>query len=327
MKLREAKKEPPMVKVAEEQQAQEYTSTKPVSGDTPSKSAFQVFALCQPMYIDTKIENNVWMKGLKGAAGEINKERFMGEWYNFYRLLAAESLVYLIPPKKGLQDQTYVNSFCFLPHFKERDTIILSNFTAPGRPGEEIVAGDLLKDLGYQVVKSPYKFEGEAELKYLRDNIYFGGYGIRSDIKTYKWIEKQYGAKIIPVKEVSPKLYHLDCSLFVLDPENVMVCTSIIDKGTIKAIEKVADVHSVSEAACNECVCNSVRAGELIIMASSLRYLAKDAPEYPKERKKNDEAEKICRDMGLEIMYIEMKEAGKSGAALSCFVTHLNYRY
>ena len=316
-----------IVSFIEDLQTDSYTGPKKTANETPSRSPFPVFVLCQPLFVDTKIENNVWMKKLKGEEGEIDKERFMGEWYNFYQLLSAEALVYLIPPKKGLQDQTYVNSFAYLPHIKEKDVIVLSNFTAKGRAGEEVVSGDFLKTLGYEIVKSPFKFEGEAELKYLADNIYFGGYGQRSDIQTYKWIERKYGAKIITIKEVNPKLYHLDCSLFVLDPENVMACTSIFDKSTVKEIEKVANIHSVTEAACNECVCNSVRVGELIIMASSLKFMGRDDPEYPKERKKNDEAEKICRDLGLEIMYIEMKEAAKSGAALSCFVSRLNVRY
>jgi N-dimethylarginine dimethylaminohydrolase len=315
------------VKFAQDLQKEAYTTNKPVPKDTPSRSPFQVFVLCQPLFVDTKIENNVWMKKLNGDAGEIDKEAFMGEWFNLFKILSAESLIYLIPPKHGLQDQVYVNSFCYLPHLKKKDLCLLSNFTAAGRAGEEMVAGKFLNDLGYETIKSPFKFEGEAELKYLTGNIYFGGYGQRSDIQTYKWIERKYGAKVITVKETSPKLYHLDCSLFVLDPENVMACTSLFDKSTIKEMEKVANIHSVSEASCNECICNSVRVGELVMMASSLRFMSKGDPEYPKERKKNDAAEKICRDLGLELMYIEMKEASKSGAALSCMVNHLNFRY
>jgi hypothetical protein len=30
--------------------------------------------------------------------------------------------------------------------------------------------------MGFKVIPCPYLFEGEAELKYLRDNIYIGGY-------------------------------------------------------------------------------------------------------------------------------------------------------
>ena len=295
--------------------------------ETPSRSPFPVFVLCQPLFVDTKIANNVWMKKLNGDKGKIDKERFMGEWYNLFRMLSAEALIYLLPPTKGLQDQTYVNSFAYLPHIKDQDVIVLSNFAAAGRAGEERVAGDFLRALGYKVVKAPTKFEGEPELKYLRDDIYFGGYGQRTEIATHKWLERTYGAHIIPIQEKSEKLYHLDCSLFVLDQENVMACTDIMDPMTVKRIEKVANITSVPESAANECICNSVRIADLVIMASSLKFMDKTDPLYMKDRRKNDIAEKACRDLGLEIIYLEMKEAQKSGAALSCFCAHLNYRY
>ena len=294
---------------------------------TPSQSPFPVFVLCQPMYVDNKIANNIWMKELKGKDREIDHERFMGEWWNFYRLLSADSMVYLIPPIRGLQDQVYVNSFAYLPHLKDKDVIVLSNFTADGREGEETMAGIFLGSLGYECVRCPHKFEGEPELKYLRDNIYFGGYGQRTQIEAHRWIEKTYGAKVISIKEKDPHLYHLDCTLFVLNEENIMCCTEIFDAPTVKEIEKVADIHPVTLDDCHENICNSIRVVDLIITSSSLLFMQKRDPDYKDEWKKNENLEKICNELGLEIMFIEMSEAAKSGAALSCFTAHLNYRY
>ena len=68
--------------------------------------------------------------------------------------------------------------------------------------------------MGYKTEISPYKWEGEADIKYLSDNVYIGGFGIRSDIKTYKWMEENYDMKIIKVKMVDEYMYHLDCSIF-----------------------------------------------------------------------------------------------------------------
>ena len=44
--------------------------------------------------------------------------------------------------------------------------------------------------MDYQVHMCPFKWEGEADLKYLYDNVYIGGYGIRSDIQAYEWMEE-----------------------------------------------------------------------------------------------------------------------------------------
>jgi N-dimethylarginine dimethylaminohydrolase len=295
--------------------------------DTPSQSPFPVFVLCQPCFVDTKIKNNIWMKKAKGKEVEIDHEAFMGEWWNFYQLVSHSALVYLLPPTRGLQDQVYVNSFVYLPHVVSRDTIILSNFTAPGRAGEEIVAGKFLESMGYLCIKSPYKFEGEPELKWLKDNIYFGGWGIRSEIQAHKWIEKNFDAEIITIQEKDEWCYHLDCNLFVLNEENVMCCTETIDKATIKKIEKVANIFPVTKENCYEDICNIVRAGDMIICASGIEFMKDSDPLYELQKKKNDRLEKICHELGLEITFLQMDENAKSGAATSCLVSHLNYIY
>ena len=294
---------------------------------TPSQSPFPVFVMCQPYFAETDIANNVWMKALNEKDRDLNLEKMCGEWFELYRLIASNALVYLLPPKKGLQDQVYVNSFAILPHLDKKNIAILSNFTAEGRAGEEVVAGDFLKKLGYTCVKPATKFEGFPELKYLKDTIYFGGYGFRTDPKTYDWLESKYDCNIIRIKEKDEHLYHLDCTLFVIDEENVMCCTSLFDKKTVNEIEEVASIHDVSIEACHESVCNAVRVKDLIIVCSSLMYMSKGEKDYKKERKKNDEVEKICSDLGVELMYIELEECAKSGAALSCMLTPLAIRF
>jgi N-dimethylarginine dimethylaminohydrolase len=202
----------------------------------------------------------------------------------------------------------------------------LSNFTAKGRAGEEKVAAELLTNLGYTCVQSPYKFEGEAELKYSGiDNIYYGGYGIRTDVRTYDWLEEKYGIKVIRIHEVDKFLYHLDCNLFVLNKYNVMVATEQISKKTLKEIEKIAEIHHVSTDAAYQGINNSLRVGEIIYNSSNLAYLDKNAKYYKEESGKNDELEAICEKVGLELMYLNLSEIMKAGALLSCCSAKLNY--
>jgi len=287
---------------------------------TPSDYPFPVFALCPPVYVDNKIKNNPTMDEYKSE--KMDRDKFLAQWYNFYNVLAANSLVYLITPVRGLQDQTYVNSFAYLPHTK--DTIILSNFTGEGRAGEELVAGDLLKDLGYKVVKCPHKFEGEPELKFLKENIYLGGYGFRSDIKAHKWLESEFGCKIIPIKETDEILYHLDCSVFVFDEYNVMLCAEIMERETVREIERIANVIPISRQDAYEGICNCVEVEDCVYNSSPLEFLRKSDEHYEAQKHKNDRLEAICRDLGQEIIYFDLSECEKSGAKLSCFVSRLN---
>lgn len=288
---------------------------------TPSQYPFPVFALCPPIYVDTAIVNNPWMKANK----PIDKEKFLAQWYNFYNLLSSCSLVYLVSPMRGFQDQTYMNCAMYLPHVKP-DTIILSNFTAQGRTGEEWIANGLFTELGYKTQQSPFKFEGEPELKYIRDNIYIGFYGIRTDQATHTWLKKTFDCDIKLVHVTDEKLYHGDCFAFPLGKKNLMLCTELITKSELAAIEKVVNIVPVSKTAAYMGICNSLKVADVIFNSSNLQYKNKSEKDYDEERKKNDELEKIARDMGFEIVYCDLSECEKSGAYLSCFCMHLNWR-
>lgn len=287
-----------------------------------------VFALCPPTYADNAIKNNPTMNEFKGQ--KIDRPTFIAQWYNLYNTLAANALVYLITPVRGLQDQTYVNSFMYLPHLENQDVIVLSNFTGEGRAGEEIVAGSLFKDLGYQVVKCPFKFEGEPEEKHVRENIYIGGYGFRSDIRAHQWLESTFGCEIITVKETDEILYHLDCSVLPLGPYNVMMCCEIMAPEEVRQVERIANVIPVSRNDAHEGICNSLHVEDTIYNSSPLQFMSRNDPDYEKQRHKNETLEKIASDLGKELLYFDMQQAELAGAKLSCFVgtlTGLQARY
>jgi len=290
---------------------------------TPSQYPQPVFVMCPPAFVDNKIKNNKTMEEL--ASQEINRPKFLAQWYNLYNVLAANSLTYLLPPVRGLQDQTYVNCFAYLPHIKGRNVIVLSNFTAEGRDGEEWVAANLLRELGYEIVQCPFRFEGEPELKYLRDNIYIGGYGFRSDIRAHKWLEEKYGCKILYAKELDETLYHLDCQVLPLNEHSIMLCPETLERAHVKEIERYAQVYPVSKSVAYAGICNCLKVEWCIYNSSDIEYLHKSDDQFGIQKAKNERLEQICEDIGFEITYFDLSECEASGAKLSCFVSHLNY--
>lgn len=289
---------------------------------TPSDYPFPVFVMCPPAFVETKIKNNVTMK--EQADHKLDRPKFVAQWYNLLNVLGANAMVYLLSPLRGLQDQTYVNCFAYLPHLK-KPTIILSEFTADGRSGEEWVAANLLRDLGYEVIKCPFRFEGEPELKYLRDNIYIGGYGFRSDIRAHRWLQEKFGCKILPIKETDEVLYHLDCSVLPMNEYNVMMCAEIMERQQVREVEKYATVWPVSKQDAYEGICNSLKVEDCIYNSSPLAYMRKHDEGYREQLHKNERLEQICHELGQEITYFDLSECEASGAKLSCFVSHLNY--
>jgi N-dimethylarginine dimethylaminohydrolase len=303
----------------------EFLETKDRPKDKPDTySTTLELLMCPPKYLSAKTMNNKWMKEIEPEERDVNVDKAMSQFHVMYSLFSQDCMVYLLPPKKGLQDQLYItNAAALLPHMGK--FFVLAKFKAKARPGEEKELEKFAKLLDYETVQCPYYFEGEAELKWVRDNIYIGGYGIRTDIEALDWMEKKFNAKIIKVHETDPMCYHLDCSIFPMSGDKIIYNSDIVSKDNLKDMEKIAECIPINKKEAQFSLTNSLRIGSIIYSNSSLKEMKHDDDEYEPEKGKNEKMEKICRDAGLELVWINLSEFSKSGAALSCCVLHLTY--
>ena len=287
-----------------------------------------VLALCPPTYMSAELANNQWMRDIPTNKRHIDLKKAQAQFFELYSLLTDEALVYLIPPKAGLQDQVYAtNAGAILPHMK-RKTFLLSNWKAEGREGEELEAAILLQKLGFECQHVPYFFEGEAEVKWLRDDVYLGGYGQRTSLKALEWIAEQFHCHIIPIEERDPYLYHLDCSILPLSHDLVVAYTGCISKETVKELKRYATIIPITKAQAYCGVTNSLRVGYTLFNASCISELPSKHPAFPslqEEQEKNWFLEELCRNYGLELVFVNMSEMLKSGALLSCCILHLGF--
>jgi N-dimethylarginine dimethylaminohydrolase len=222
-------------------------------------------------------------------------------------------LVYVLPSVGNFQDQTYVaNLGCYLPHVTAADVIILANFKSEPRQGEDEVGLAFFQQMGYTILRPMTTFEGEADLKYLRENIYVGGYGIRTDLRSYNWISEATDAKIIPIELDDPRLYHFDCVFLPLSGDKAMVATTALKSADVRKLERYVDIISVPEKYVHDAWTNGVMIGNEVLHTEI-----------------NRESDRAFRNFvikyGYEPVLIDLSEFEKSGAALSCMVLHLNY--
>jgi N-dimethylarginine dimethylaminohydrolase len=293
--------------------------------ETPSKLPIQSYVMNFPFTLSTSDPNNIWMQELTDEELTVNRPKAYKQFMDLYQFMAGGSLVYLLPSEGNFQDQVYVaNLGIHLPHIKNENHIILSNFTSDPRKGEELVGEKFFNQMGYKTAISPYKWEGEADLKYLYGNKYIGGYGIRSNIKTYEWMEEQYNMDIIKVAMVDEYLYHLDCSIFPLNTEQTLICTELFDPEELSDIERHTEIIDINVDDALGGITNSVRYGNMILCASNISELKKSHEYYEGEKHKIATLEKICSDAGMEPVIFNLSEYMKSGAMLSCMVMHLN---
>jgi N-dimethylarginine dimethylaminohydrolase len=296
---------------------------------TPGTLERPAFLMSCPFSYSTACPNNVWMRELRDEERRVDRTKAMSQFARVYRHMAADAFVFLLPTPKGctLQDLVFTaNLGIVLEHVPERDIVVLSNYSSAPRVGETKVGDQFFRAMGYTTVVAPYKFEGEAELKHVHDNVYVGGYGIRSDRRVYDWMEAEFDMQVIKVEEVDDYLYHLDCSIFPATAQDTLVCTELFDKAEVAQMEKVTNVIDVSADACYSGICNSVRHHNAILNASHIHSLRAGTEEYFEEARKNRELEDLAIKLGLEVCYFNLTEYHKGGALLSCMVMHLNRR-
>ena len=291
------------------------------------------FLMCPPLSYSTSPPNNIWMEDLDDIERKVDDKKAARQFQALYQFLSSRGVVQLLPVPSncGLQDLVFTaNLGIVLEHLPAKDTVVISNYDSKPRIGETEVGVKFFQSMGYKTIVPSTKFEGEAELKHLYDNVYIGGYGLRSQKETYEQFEEQFDMKIIKVRESDPYLYHLDCSIFPLTYEKTIVCTDLLSTTEIKEIEAVTEIIDVSREEALPGLCNSVRVGNYLLNGSHIHELKRGTENYRLEIAKNRKLEDIAADNGFELALFNLSEYQKGGAALSCMVMHLNrvsYQY
>jgi N-dimethylarginine dimethylaminohydrolase len=315
--------------VAEGKKAQPVEKAQPIhpEGELQKEKDLNIssFLLCPPWNLSSENANNPWMTDLPPGERKIDVKKAMNQWCDLYGFLASCATIYLIPPQKGLQDQAYTaNLGIVLPHLKD-NTVVISNFTSPPRVKEAKEGIDFFTKMNYRVFQSEHKFEGEADLKFIKDSTYVGGFGNRTERETLTWFEKNFDMTVIPVEMKDKYLYHFDCMFLPLNTDNVACVTKLIDPGTLKKIEKVAEVHDVPKDCAYSGLTNSVVFSRTICSHTNIDEMKYSDEYYDDEQDKINCLNKICEKIGFEPVYFDISEFTKSGALMSCLVMHLSY--
>ena len=202
---------------------------------------FPVLLMNVPLSLSAQIPNNAYMHDLSPSEREICHDRAVSQFQSLYKHITQHAMVYLLPSTPGFQDQPYVSNLgAVLPHCEE-DTVLISRFRSAPRIGEERTGADFFKLMHFTVERPPETFEaesvyfeGEADLKHIRGNVYIGAHGMRTSRNALAWASERFGMEIVPFRVTNPYLYHLDCCVLRIDEEAVLLCTAIADRTCIQ---------------------------------------------------------------------------------------------
>lgn len=289
------------------------------------KGAGPAFLLNVPFSLETRVANNATMRKLGARRRRIDRPRMLGQWESLYAYMAARSLVYLLPSRAGLQDQAFVANLGIIPPHARDPLALIARFRAPARSGESRAGLGFFRSMGFATEQCPAFFEGEADLKFLRGNLYFGGHGLRSSLKAHAWLQERHGFRIIPIPLMDPHLYHLDCILHVLERKKILLATQAVPAETLREIGRVTEIVDVPLPLAYRGGTNVARLGSSILCDSPLPELKRSDVLYAVEKAKCVFWEKLSGRLGLEPVFFNLSEFYKSGAMLSCLVLPLNY--
>ena len=284
------------------------------------------FVMCPPFNLHVFQQNNYYAKHY-AKDGEVDRAKAMNQFLGVYSFVSTWALTYLIPHDYSLQDQSFVaNLGIVLPHWKDGNTVVVSEFRSRPRVGEQKPGINLFNSLQLDVDVAPKFFEGEADLKYFNGNNYVGAYGIRTSIEALNWFEKKYDMNIVKVENHDEKMYHLDCMIYPLYSNIALCYTKLFSKENLRAIEKFADIVDIPhEVGKDGGITNCVGLNRMVMCGSSINDLKVTDDDYDYERKKIDFLTKVCANHSLEPFFFNLSEYRKNGADLSCMFMHLNY--
>ena len=290
-----------------------------------------VLLMSLPLSLSTEIANNPWMEDYGKEEGRIDHVRAIEQFTAVYRLLSKRALVYLLPSRPGLQDQFYVANLGAVLHHREEAPVVVSRFRSPPRIAEGPLGFDFFRMMNLEVHEPPVEFageevffEGEADLKRIRGNLYVGAEGMRSSRAAMRWMAETFEMQIIGFPIVDPRLYHLDGSLLPVDEDAVVLCLERATEEARRAIESACEVIPVTLREARAGIANSLIMQGCFYCDTTIETVQPDDAWYEEERVKVRAAERICRAKGLDLELVDISEFYKSGAGISCIVMRLN---
>jgi len=272
--------------------------------------------MCSPDFFDIIDVKNPYMLGNSGQVNKIEARKQWETLKNVYENWVANSYldeVLVIDGAENCEDMVFCanQSFPFLDE-KNNKQVILSKMKHASRQKEVPYFKAFYNRLNYNCIElqNTELFEGMGDtIPHPGKQLYYGGYGHRSNADAYEEISKITQTPIISLELVSDHFYHLDTCFVPLSENAVMLCKeAFTDEGInqikiyFKTLYFIDEQEAISTFCLNAHVIN-----------------------YPENKKKvavlqkgSVQAKQALLNEGFEIEEIETSAFMKSGGSVFC---------
>jgi len=264
------------------------------------------FLMCPPKHYEVDYVINPWMAG---NVHRSSRQRATEQWEQLHGALRQIAQVDLVEPQPGSPDMVFTANAGLV-----RDGIVaLSSFHHRERQGEEPHFRRWFSESGFAVRDIPRvtPFEGEGDALFEADGSrLWAGYGPRTRVDSHQRLTELWGVKVISLRLVDPRFYHLDTCFCPLSNGDVMYYLPAFDRDSqlkIEACYSKKQRIQVGETDALRFACNAVNAGRTILLNQI-----------------SDELSAELELRGFQIVQLDLTEFLKAGGAAKCLVLRLS---
>lgn len=260
--------------------------------------------MCPPKYFGVDYSINVWMQD---KIGTVDANLAFKQWQSLFDALNEYAIVDLLEPQSGLPDMVFTAN----AGLKVGSKFFLSKFKHSERVGEEqYFRSWAFYNQLIDIEQNFCSFEGEGDC--LRDafNVYWMGFGFRSD-REYVNVLRDLGLKAQAVELVDNRFYHIDTCFCPFPDGRLMYFPDAFSTKSQQMIEESFNSRSkheiikVTDAEAATFCCNAVILNKHVFMPNC-----------------ESVAEKLTA-LGYIVHQFDMSEFLKSGGACKCLVLHV----
>jgi N-dimethylarginine dimethylaminohydrolase len=260
------------------------------------------YLMCPPTHFAVTYAINPWMR----PDSPVDQDLAMRQWETLRQTHASLGhSVSMIDPVPGLPDMVFAANGATVI-----DGIVLgARFRYPQRAAEAAAYLDWFRSNGWARVREPVHVnEGEGDILVAGDTV-LAGYGFRSDLAAAGELTEVFGRRVVSLRLVDERFYHLDTAICVLDSSTAMYYPAAFDDAGRAQLASVFDelIEAKDEDA-EVLGLNAVSDGRHVVLAAAATGLARS-----------------LRSRGFEPVPVDLSELLKAGGGAKCGTLELRY--
>jgi N-dimethylarginine dimethylaminohydrolase len=261
------------------------------------------YLMCPPEYFAVTYAINPWMR----PDSPVDAGRAMRQWTALRGVYGALGhSVATIEPVAGLPDMVFAANGATVID----GTVLGVRFRHHERAGEAAAYLSWFRSHGYSPVHAPvFVNEGEGDILVAGDAV-LAGYGFRSDEAAAGELAAVFGRRVVSLRLVDSRFYHLDTALCVLDASTAMYYPAAFDDAGRATLASLFDelIEAKDEDA-EVLGLNAVSDGRHVVLAAQAVELARS-----------------LSARGFEPVPVDMSELLKAGGGAKCCTLELRER-